>query len=220
MASITWRPLSAEMAAKMRDGHWRDRSQFKSSYAKTVGELERELDAIDARDVVVEVDITEREIRRRDGGLYDKARPLSPRVVLRFRRSKDAPMVTMPANHYDDWQDNIRALMLTLRALRAVDRYGVTTGGEQYRGFTALPSTIAPRMTIDQAATRLAAFLGNTRAPSDPARDILRDVEIARLAGRRARATTHPDAGGRSEDWAQVQDACALLATHHKVSSL
>jgi hypothetical protein len=37
------------------------------------------------------------------------------------------------------WRDNLRAIVLGLRALRAVSRYGITEGiGEQYAGFAQL----------------------------------------------------------------------------------
>jgi hypothetical protein len=40
-------------------------------------------------------------------------------------------------DEYDDWQDNVRAIALSLEALRAVERWGVSKG-RQYAGFALL----------------------------------------------------------------------------------
>lgn len=79
-----------------------------------------------------------------------------------------------------------------------------------------------------EMAAQLATPKGGRRRPQFKARYGTTLVELdgeldaigARHCVRIARKETHPDNGGRSEDFALVQDAAALLATHHKVSSL
>jgi len=44
---------------------------------------------------------------------------------------------------------------------------------------------------------------------------IAADAEYARQAIRRAAAKTHPDAGGRSDDFQLVQEAKRILEVHH-----
>lgn len=40
-----------------------------------------------------------------------------------------------------DWQINLRAIALGLEALRKLDRYGITSRGEQYTGWRAIEAT-------------------------------------------------------------------------------
>jgi hypothetical protein len=77
-----------------------------------------------------------------------------------------------------------------MTALRAVDRYGVSRHGEQYRGWTAIeagPSTAA-------------------RAEAE--------ALLARYGGEReALKATHPDRGGSEEAFRKVQDARRILGS-------
>ncbi len=45
-----------------------------------------------------------------------------------------------PCDRFKHWDDNLRAISLTLERMRAVDRYGVTLNKQQYAGFKALPA--------------------------------------------------------------------------------
>jgi hypothetical protein len=88
---------------------------------------------------------------------------------------------------------------LALEALRKVDRYGVTSHGEQYRGFLAIEATAMPAgYTLDQALAFLADTVGVT--PSTVR-------EKPQWALRGAKRTAHPDTGGNADAWASVQRA-------------
>lgn len=174
------------------------RSRFDSSYRQTMELLERELRHLQARHVVIQLDCDEREIRR-DGLPRADARVRGPGVVLSFESSKGA--ISFPCDTYLDWQDNLRAIALALEALRAVDRYGVTQNGEQYRGWTALPdrTAAAPFQTREEAIAWIYAQAElPRREPFDKAR---------RLAASRC----HPDRnGGKTGPWVLYQRALAL----------
>lgn len=66
------------------------------------------------------------------------------RTAFRYRGvevSFDVPARGRLAFHtdaYDDVTANLRAIGLGLKALRAVDRHGITTGAQQYAGFAML----------------------------------------------------------------------------------
>lgn len=186
------------------------RSAFSAQWRDTVALLRRELGALHARDVVLMVDIREDQLRL-DGLPRANAIPASPGVVLAFE-TPDGPLM-FPADQFDDWQDNTRAIALTLEALRKIDRYGVTTHGEQYRGWRAIEAAPArPDVFHDEvaAAAWLRAMLEVHGQPAP--HGIEEDVLL-----RRAQRVAHPDHGGNREDWALVQEAervfrdCGLL---------
>jgi hypothetical protein len=113
---------------------------------------------------------------------------------------------------YTTFDDNLRAIALSLEALRAVDRYGVTKRGEQYKGFAQLPAPEAApaSMDVETAARVLAGHTFNI-----PAAAILRDRADYEQALRCAQRAAHPDAGGNHEAFVRVQQARGVLERHH-----
>jgi hypothetical protein len=91
------------------------------------------------------------------------------------------------------WQANVRAIALGLQALRAVDRYGITRSGEQYRGFTALSDKPADHdaMTPQDARLVFADALGIEIIASD-----LDTEDGIKRAFRLASRKHHPDVTG------------------------
>lgn len=187
----------------------RQSAPFRARWSDTTGLLTRELRHLQARNVVLQLDYEERDLRL-DGMPRANARMGHPGVVLSFDSKHGA--LRYPCDTYTDWRDNVRAIALALEKLRAVDRYGVTRRAEQYAGWKALPATTAPAMSTEQAAAWIAGLTG--RHP----RLILDDAPTAREAVRRAAARMHPDAGGKAADFARVQEAKRVLAAHHGVS--
>jgi len=186
--------------------------KFKAPWATTVKELKRELHYLDAHDVVMEIGVDAKHIRL-DGQLRADARPTHPGVRLTFQSTEHGSL-SYTCDTYEarwthqipDWQSNVRAIVLTLEALRSVDRYGATQG-EQYAGFKALG-----------AGTGAVPFGGMT-----PQVALLELTDLAQGAGatagftpaqlyRRARARCHPDRhqGDRSL-WDRVEQAAKVL---------
>ncbi len=120
------------------------RSQFQATYPKTLRDLERELDHLDAHSVTVQAGYPSDRIRN-DGWPYSSARPEHPAVVLQFMRNKE--LLTFRSHKYATFEENLRAIAMTMEALRRVDRYGVVEG-EQYQGFKqiAAPSVETTRL--------------------------------------------------------------------------
>lgn len=139
-SELVFRPIGPDWPSERpRLREWEQRrSQFSAKWSRTIKDLELELRALDASKGTIQVDVEERHIRL-DGGLRADARPSSSAVIISFD-SKHGP-VRMACDEFHSWHDNVRAIALSLNALRAVDRYGVTKRGEQYQGWKALPET-------------------------------------------------------------------------------
>jgi hypothetical protein len=106
------------------------------------------------------------------------------------------------------WQANLRAIALSLEALRAADRHGVAGKGQQYRGWLAIEASAnggepLPFHDADSAYRWLAA-VARTGAPSNASNRLA----VVRIARREA----HPDRnGGEREKWNQVEKAVELM---------
>lgn len=180
------------------------------SVERTYDDLDRELWAIGAEDVVIQVDMPANSFLKDGSGPRSDRLAYSPAVVLTFKR--DGRLHTFACDRFHRWQDNLRGITLGLEGLRRLERYGIVQSGEQYRGWQALPSSTTPALGTTAAANVIA-----TRAPWQPAQ-ILGDSEIALRAVRAARAKAHPDAGGTAADFTLVQEAARVLGTHHGVT--
>lgn len=177
--------------------------RFKAQWSKTLLLLDRETEYLGAGVVVVQVDASEAQIRR-DGMLAARARVNFPGVRVAFD-SIHGPL-TYATDRFDDWRDNVRAIALALEALRAVDRYGVTRRGEQYRGWTGITAEPA-QMTPERAAE----FLAEQSGRRWPAHTILTDPDVLGQAYRAAARNHHPDAGGDAAEFDRITKARDLL---------
>jgi hypothetical protein len=175
--------------------------RFSAAWQSTLDLLGRETELLGATLVVVQVDVAEADLRR-DGMLRANARPKHPGVKISFE-SRFGPL-TYATDNYDHWQANVRAIALGLEALRAVDRYGITKTGEQYRGFRAIEGAPSETMTADEAVRFLAAQSGVTvLGPGD--------TSAITLAYRRAVQQHHPDRGGDASVFRRLTTARDLL---------
>lgn len=131
--NITFRPLPVW---PYKPTNPRRYAHFKVSYPRTLDELEREVWYLGGRDIVMGVGLIERDIRL-DGSPRANARAMiHPGVEISFD-SRDHGRLTYATDQFTDWRDNVRAVALSLEALRAVERYGVSKG-RQYTGFALL----------------------------------------------------------------------------------
>jgi hypothetical protein len=178
MTEIIYRPL--ESWTRGRAGRSRPHSPFRAPYHATLDLLEREVRALGARRAVVELAMSEGEFRL-DGKPRAGAYPAHPGVTVALD-SRYGPL-KYTADKFATWQENLRAIALGLEALRRVDRYGMTSRGEQYAGWKQLAAG------DDQIAER--------------------GAELIRRHGGAAAAlkATHPDHGGDPADFRAVQAA-------------
>lgn len=178
----------------------RKQSRFRASWPDTISLLEREAWELGVRGAVAVRAFCRASDIRRDGMLRANA-IIRPEVVVSFE-SKHGPL-SYPCDNYDNWQANVRAIALSLEALRAVDRYGVAGRGEQYTGWRAITSGPASLFAdADEALDWLIDLVG--RSPGA--------VANPRAVLRIAAQLTHPDAhGGDRSLWDRYDAARQLV---------
>lgn len=233
--SVVFRPLTQWPVGRVRTPEWqREEAKFKRSGSYvgeeasrqwvagkpmpvevTYTELDRELNAINAVDVVVQIDVRDgaRHIRSDESRPLADARVQSPAIVLSFKR--DGNRLAFACDRFTRWQDNLRGIVLGLESLRRLERYGIVQSGEQYRGWLALPSATGPAMDSHSAAEAIAIQANGFATPLS----ILGDVGIAKSAVRAAIHRTHPDRNnGARAQYDRVDAARKVLSSHHGVS--
>lgn len=193
----------------------RQSPRFDADYDTTIRELKYELHRIRVYEARILVAVRADQIRL-DGQVRANTKPEHPGAILVFEHPK-VGLVQYATDRYENrrrgnlaYADNVRAIVKTLEALRAVDRHGASHGGAQYRGYAALPAPMpmsgpATHMTRDEAAEILAAW------SEYKVEDILADLPTRKHAIRRARAAVHPDVHDKTEDWDTVQIAIEVI---------
>lgn len=195
----------------------RERSRFRSqngdpvTIGTTMGELQTELDQIRGTRPRLGIAVT-REDLRLDGRLRANAQPWHPGVVLSFDTPR-GPM-RLSCDRYTRWEDNLRAIVKTLNALRAIDRWGATHG-EQYGGFLAIESArampSAPFSDAPEAVEWIVRLLARITPESIVPLTAQAASGDARSLLRKAQAATHPDRGGDGEQFRLVSLAEQIL---------
>jgi hypothetical protein len=202
-----------EVQSSFGGGSYRT-SERGAPWSRIMKDLERELRHLNAVDVILRMDVEARHIRS-DGQLRADARPASSAIMLQFQaRNIDGwPRLVYKCDVFRDWQSNLYAIAKSLEALRLVDRYEVTTAGEQYAGFKQIGATSTTTLSAEGAAIEL------FNVTSIPTRDIVSNPAVAKDAVRRAIAFTHPDRNnGERAAYDRVDAARSVLSSHHGVS--
>lgn len=188
---------------------------FRSTSSATMELLERELDYINAGAVVLQLAIG-REDLRLNGALRSTMRPEHPGIILTFTSPK-LGKVRFVTDRFSTWEDNLRGVALGLEALRKIDRYGITSDGEQYAGFKALEAAAgAAGFSSPEEAARWLAAMALEVDDDDPrveriAYAMVDDSELVDIYYRRAAKVHHPDAGGNEKTMARLNSARAVL---------
>jgi hypothetical protein len=197
--------LPAKWPGRKRAAGWRPkRSPFKGhNWSRIEKEVLEEIARINGRDVTIALDIRNPGHFRPDGGIRADARPVTSAVVVSFTRP-DGRRLVFPCDAYAFWQDNVWAVRLSLEALRAVDRHGVTAGDQQYEGFAALPSGGNGKMSEEAARTLLAELSGFEESA-------LAFPSVFAIAVQRARSKAHPDVGGSTDGFQKLEEAIGVL---------
>lgn len=197
------RPLGPWLDAVTPADARRSRWTFKAKWSDTLQLLEDEVYRLDGRNVAMQLDVREQDIRV-DGGIRSNAKPIDfPGVRISFDSSYGP--LTYATDTHELWQHNVRAIALSLQALRAVDRYGVSRRGEQYTGWKALPAgtgAAATHMTRDSALRIISDWYDSDAWLHLPPATVVRVI----------RARTHPDRhDGDRDRWNEAEQALQVL---------
>lgn len=183
------------------------KSQFSATIGATQKELQAELAHLGAKNVIIQLGCDPSQIKN-DGFPRSDARA-TPGVIVTFDLP-DGTTLSYPCDTFKNWDCNLRAIALSLKALRTVDRYGVTKKNEQYQGFRLPPAGgTTTSMTVQAAAAVLVRMGGGDAA------DVIKHAQVAREIYRLAVRAAHPDAGGSTTDFQTLQAAKAVLDRHH-----
>lgn len=162
--------------------------------AGALGRLQREIDALGARQYVLSSNL---ELRLDGLPRSNQSEPRDSGVALYFQLAGQPHC--MACDTYYRAADNIAAIAKHIEATRAIERYGVASMAEMFAGFAALPSPAAPRpwweilgvsqhATIDQinAAYREKAKRAHVDAGGSDA--AMTELNVARDQGLKARS--------------------------------
>ena len=204
--NLTFRPLSDR--SWLRPAGRRSASRFRSTWTETKRLLAVEIGHLSGTDLVIGVDVTELDLTLA-GQPRTRANFVSPGVEVAFE-SKHGPLLyrcdEFTTSYYDQgpgWQHNVRAIALTLQALRAVDRYGSSRSGEQYRGYRQIADAPAAMSRAD-ALFVVVDLAGAQMGPQV-------EDELAVL-WKLARRNVHPDRhGGARGEWDRLENAGKAL---------
>jgi hypothetical protein len=190
--------------------HKKNPSKFSANWTQTLKLLEGELEKIRATEIIIEADFTEAQLRL-DGWPRQDARPTFQGVKISFNQH-GVGRVEYATDVYSTWQHNVRAIAVGLAALRAVDRYGITAGHQQYTGFRAIEAAASNTFATKGAAARWIANLFTDETQRDRVFAVLTNVN-AHLSSeqksvlRSAMFKVHPDHGGSAEMMALLAEA-------------
>lgn len=201
------RPLR-DWPGTLRTANSRKRAPFTVQWRRITSDLRDEIRLMGARNAVLGLAISDRDLRN-DGWIRANAQPEHPGVVLQLEKA--GKRLSFPCDRHPHWEDNVRAISLTLAALRAVDRYGVVASGAQYVGFGELPSGRpmgSGVMSVEEAARFIAQ---NSDDPEGRLHDVEVDPSFATVLFREAAKRLHPDVGGNPETFRKLVAARDLI---------
>lgn len=217
MLKIKIKPITNWIGAETK---YPSRSQFKAAYSQTKKLLEKELENLNSIESTQEIAMfINPEDLRNDGDLRANRRPYKHGVILSFLRltgrtlrnnvtgdvRRETQTLSYPCDKFDDWQDNVRAIALSLEALRKVARYGVFSHADMVERLALPPAEgrIADRQTAAEFISRYSDLLSN---------HIESDAVAARNAYRQAAIRLHPDRqDGSHELFLNLQKAKEIL---------
>lgn len=185
---------------------------YKAQWSTVLRDLVNEVANIGGDEVVVLLQGLSRLDLRQDGFPKSGVKVPDP-VVVHLPTSEHGPL-RFQSDRWWGWQDNVRAVGLTLTRLRLVAEAGVAQSGQQYQGWAQLPPGSIPltaggtAMTVDEAAKFIVSHCDD---PVGRLADIADDPYFALVLYKEAARRLHPDKGGDTDDFQQLGQAKALL---------
>lgn len=160
-------------------------------FGQNRNDVHRELELLGARNVVISTNMR----TRLDGLLYAKQRePEDSAVAVYFTLNGEQQCI--PCDKWDNVAQNLRAVALTVEALRGLERWGAKEMvNAAFRGFKALPESV---IVTPYTARPWHEVLEVSPTASQ---------EVIRAAYKQQLLKHHPDHGGSQQAFEQVQRA-------------
>jgi hypothetical protein len=212
-------PYQAGSWADPKSSPRKPSSAFRADWRNTLDLLERETDLLQIKGyVIIELDVHDADIQASRQALLARSAVGYDGVVVSFEAKRGPMRFACDAyyqsyvNDMSGWRANVRAVALTLEALRAIDRWGAAQTGQQYTGWLALPPADDLTFPSADAAARwlrekVKELNAGSRRPPDVAAMSLADLY------RDAARMLHPDVAGAAPDWDRLANARLLLQT-------
>lgn len=180
---LTWPDSWRRTPGYRRTAH----NAFKGSIAKYRDQLFREIEMLGGTKPILSSNL----ILRNDGLPYSAQRePEDPGVAVYFKyQGKD---MCFAADQFKYARQNVHAINLTIRAIRAIERYGASDMMERaFRGFTALAENAGePWRTV-------LGFTATEAVSADRIDEVFRKLAF----------TEHQDHGGTAERFQRIMNA-------------
>lgn len=210
--TVAFEPLDQPVRAHASQ----EASPFTASWRSTELLLRTEVGNLGADEVVLAVDAP-RNAMRRDGGIRADAKVRSEGVEVFLQASVGAVRFSCArysgrgyGSYLIGWQANVRAIALGMEALRKVERYGLGSGTEQYRGYQALPPGVIEVGAVTMSVEEAAAYIG-AHAGADWSVEVGNDPCFALALFKDAAKLHHPDQGGDPAVFRLLVDARDVL---------
>jgi hypothetical protein len=201
-------PYPLQWPSDWKRSVWREMPKFQAQFARDRDNVIRQLQRMGGSHIVITSDLP----TRNDGLPYANATCSDPGVAVYW--VKKGKEMVIACDRWRHVTQNLRAVDMTLEALRGIDRWGASTMVEKaFAGFAALPpgsgETIVPPTPTKR---RWREVLGDTFGPwPQLAHDEL--LVLAKSRYRKLIQLAHPDAGGSHERAAEINAALAEAET-------
>lgn len=191
--------MSPAFPANWARAQRRENGPFRVSFASARNDVQSEVGRMQASNLRIDVDIP----LRRDGLPYaDFKQPEDPGVVVYW--TKGGVQFAIACDRYRDAASNMRAIALTLKAKRDIQRWGATTEKAEYEGFKALPPpTGAPGdyQAMEEVVPPHVVLGVHERASKNEIKAAYREKVLS----------AHPDKGGTADQLRKVTEAYQAL---------
>lgn len=180
----------------------RKQSRFASTLAQSRDELLRQIQLLGGTNVV----ISSNAVLRRDGLPLSKQSAVDDSgVAVYFTHNRKS--VVMACDKWEEIGENIRAIGLTIEAIRGMDRWGVSQMIERtFDGFKALPAPKATQGIYPQNLDWHSVL--NLKG-------VVTYAAVTEAYKKRIKEA-HPDHGGSNDEFIAVQNAYKQAKEHYK----
>lgn len=203
MIDARFRPLDRPAKLPM------ERARFDSKYQQTLDLLETELRHLGAHSITILAGYRLEQIRNDGWPRGSASQPAHPATEVHFTSRKK--QLAFKCHRFSRFEDNLRAIALSLEALRKVDRYGVSDQAQQYSGWAQLPAA-GESDSLQKAVTLIVSLAGEGHSRER----VLAEAGAATAAYRAAAKLVHPDTnpGAPRSGWDALQAAKEQLDAH------